>query len=266
MAQLRAAMAEYKAAGVDKYAYVYGFDEASGPLLQAAKQTFTAVKKEFPDLPILTTLRDNSMGVDTGLAGLVDIWAPQQDLYNQAVAERTRARGDQAWWYPDIATGSPLPNWFNGYPPIDSRTLAGPMSYKAGVEGVLYYATNRWLRTDHANQLLVNDGILSAWKAATFNGTAGDGSMFYPGPNGPMASIRLENFRDGMEDYNLLWMLEQSLKTNPQLPPALRAQATKLLSADDVVTDQRTFTEDPVRYRNWRIQVIATVTAIGGLE
>lgn len=264
MTQLRTAMAEYKEAGVDKYAYVYGFDEATGPLLQAAKQTFAAVKKEFPDLPILTTLRDNSMGVDTGLTGLVDIWAPQQDLYDQAVAERTRARGDQAWWYPDIGTGSPLPNWFNGYPPIDSRTLAGPMSYKAGVEGMLYYATNRWLRTDHANQLLVNDGILSAWKAATFNGTAGDGSMFYPGPNGPMASIRLENFRDGMEDYNLLWMLEQSLKTNQHVPPPLRALATKLLSADDVVTDQRTFTEDPVRYRNWRTQVIATLTAIGG--
>ncbi|RZT19914.1 uncharacterized protein DUF4091 [Kribbella sp. VKM Ac-2569] len=266
IAQLRTAMDSYRAAGVDKYAYVYGFDEANGPLLQAAKQTFAAVKQAFPDLPILTTLRDNSMGVDTGLAGLVDIWSPQQDLYDQAVAERTRARGDQAWWYPDIATGSPLPNWFNGYPPIDARTLVGPMSYKAGVEGVLYYATNRWLRSDHANQLLVNDGILSAWKAATFNGTAGDGSMFYPGPNGPMASIRLENFRDGMEDYNLLWLLQNDLQSNPNLPAPLKAHAAKLLAADAVVTNQRTFTEDPARYRAWRTDVIATLTTIGGLE
>jgi len=263
ISQLRTAMDSYRAAGVDKYAYVYGFDEANGPLLQAAKQTFAAVKAAFPDVPIMTTLRDNSMGVDTGLAGLVDIWAPQQDLYNQTVAERTRARGDQAWWYPDIATGSPLPNWFNGYPPIDSRTLMGPMSYKAGVEGVLYYATNRWLRSDHANQLLVNDGILSAWKAATFNGTAGDGSMFYPGPTGPMASIRLENFRDGMEDYNLLWLLSHDLAAKPHLPPALKAHAAKLLAADDVVTDQRNFTEDPARYRHWRTDLIATITAVG---
>ncbi|MGZ0151570.1 glycoside hydrolase domain-containing protein [Kribbella sp. WER1] len=263
IAQLRTAMGSYRAAGVDKYAYVYGFDEASGPLLEAAKRTFAAVKQAFPDLPIMTTLRDNSMGVDTGLTGLVDIWAPQQDLYSQAVADRTRARGDQAWWYPDIATGSPLPNWFNGYPPIDTRTLAGPMSFKAGVEGMLYYATNRWLRTDHANQLLVNDGILSAWKAGTFNGTAGDGSMFYPGPNGPMASIRLENFRDGMEDYNLLWLLRERLRTDQHVPPPVRAHATALLAANPVVTDQRTFTEDPVRYRAWRTDVIAT---LGGLE
>ncbi|WP_329002629.1 DUF4091 domain-containing protein [Kribbella sp. NBC_00709] len=263
IAQLRTAMDSYRAAGVDKYAYVYGFDEATGPLLQAAKQTFAAVKQAFPGLPILTTLRDNSMGVDTGLAGLVDIWAPQQDLYDQTIAERTRARGEQAWWYPDIGTGSPLPNWFNGYPPIDTRMLIGPMSYKAGVEGVLYYATNRWLRSDHANQLLVNDGILSAWKAATFNGTAGDGSMFYPGPNGPMASIRLENFRDGMEDYNLLWLLANDLRTNPHLPPRLKAHATELLHADDVVTNQRTFTEDPVRYRAWRADLIATLAVLG---
>ncbi|MEV5962769.1 glycoside hydrolase domain-containing protein [Kribbella sp. NPDC051952] len=262
IAQLRTAMDSYRAAGVDKYAYVYGFDEASGPMLQAAKQTFAAVKAAFPDVPIMTTLRDNSMGVDTGLTGLVDIWAPQQDLYNQAVAERTRARGDQAWWYPDIATGSPLPNWFNGYPPIDSRTLMGPMSYKAGVEGVLYYATNRWLRTDHANQLLVNDGILSAWKAATFNGTAGDGSMFYPGPTGPMASIRLENFRDGMEDYNLLWLLSHDLSSSHHVPAVLKQHANKLLAAGDVVTDQRNFTEDPAHYRQWRADVIATTTAI----
>ncbi|HEY3507814.1 glycoside hydrolase domain-containing protein [Kribbella sp. NPDC051137] len=262
IAQLRTAMDSYRAAGVDKYAYVYGFDEAGGPLLEAAKRTFAAVKQAFPDLPIMTTLRDNSMGVDTGLTGLVDIWAPQQDLYNQAVAERTRARGDQAWWYPDIATGSPLPNWFNGYPPIDTRTLAGPMSFKAGVEGMLYYATNRWLRSDHANQLLVNDGILSAWKAGTFNGTAGDGSMFYPGPNGPMASIRLENFRDGMEDYNLLWLLRQRLQTDTHIPPPVRAHATELLSANAVVTDQRTFTEDPVRYRAWRTDVIATLVGL----
>lgn len=262
ISQLCTAMDGYRAAGVDRYAYVYGFDEATGPLLEAAKQTFTAVKAAFPDVPIMTTLRDNSMGVDSGLAGLVDIWAPQQDLYDQAIAERTRARGEQAWWYPDIGTGFPLPNWFNGYPPIDTRMLMGPMSYQAGVEGVLYYATNRWLRADHANQLLVDDGILSAWRASTFNGTAGDGSIFYPGPHGPMASIRIENFRDGMEDYNLMWLLAHELAGNPHASPVLKARASKLLTAGDVVNGMKTFTENPARYRAWRSDVAATAAAL----
>lgn len=262
LSQLDTAMAAYKKAGVVQYAYVYGFDESTGPLLQAAKQTFAAIKAKYPNLPIMTTLRDNSMGVDSGLAGLVDIWAPQQDLYDQAVAERTRARGDQAWWYPDIGTGFPLPNWFNGYPPIDARMLMGPMSYQAGVEGVLYYATNRWLLADHANQHLVDDGIFSNWNPATFNGTAGDGSLFYPGPNGPMASIRIENFRDGMEDYNLLWTLRHDLSEHPEAPAGLRQQARRLLTADDVVTNDRAFTEDPATYRDWRNQVAKVIAQL----
>ncbi|MFD2082722.1 protein of unknown function [Actinopolymorpha cephalotaxi] len=260
--QLDTAMASYRAAGVDQNAYVYGFDEATGPMLQAAKQTFAAIKARFPDLPIMTTLRDNSMGVDTGLAGLVDIWVPQQDLYNQAVAERTRARGDQAWWYPDIATGHPLPNWFNGFPPIDARMLMGPMSYQAGVEGVLYYATNRWLPDQHAAQPLVDDGIFSRFNPVTFGTTAGDGSLFYPGPHGPMASIRIENFRDGMEDYNLLWTLRQELTEHPDAPDGLRQRAEELLTARDVVTSARKFTEDPEKYRDWRLQVAGVITQL----
>lgn len=262
LAQLDTAMAAYRKAGVAQYAYVYGFDEARGPVLEAAKQTFAAVKARFPDLPITTTLRDNSMGVDTGLAGLVDIWAPQQDLYDQAVAERTRARGDQAWWYPDIATGFPLPNWFNGYPPIDARTLMGPMSYRAGVEGVLYYATNHWTYSSHATHPLVDDGIFSQWNANTFGTTAGDGSLFYPGPDGPMASIRIENFRDGMEDYNLMWSLRHELDEHPHAPAPVRERAERALAAGAVVTDQRDFTEDVTTYRAWRDQVASALMSL----
>lgn len=262
--QLRTAMAEYRKAGVAQDAYVYGFDEATGPMLTAAKKTFAAVKKEFPDLPIMTTLRDNSMGPDTGLTDLVDIWAPQQDLYDQQVAERTRARGDQAWWYADIATGYPLPNWFNGYPPIDARMLMGPMSHQAGVEGVLYYAVNHWgtgTRDDHP---LINDGIFSAWDPITFGTTPGDGSLFYPGPDGPMASIRLENFRDGMEDYNLLAELRRQLRSHPDAPAAVRARAERALAAQAVVDGKQDFTENPARYRSWRDQVAEAITDLSG--
>lgn len=143
----------------------------------------------------------------------------------------------------------------NGRSPARCRT--GPVSRR-----LLYYASNRWLRSDHADQPLVNDGILSAWKAATFNGTAGDGSLFYPGPNGPMASIRIENFRDGMEDYNLLSLLADDVASNHHLPPALKAHAAKLLKASDVVTGPRKFTEDVGRYRTWRADVVATIATI----
>jgi hypothetical protein len=50
--------------------------------------------------------------------------------------------------------------------------------------------------------------------------------------------------------------------TDPHIPPPLRAHATALLAANDVVTDQRTFTEDPARYRAWRTGVIATLVGL----
>jgi|GEM_PF-4681131 len=255
MDQITTAMTAYEKAGVADKAVIYGFDEASGPVLQAAKIIFQRIKDKYPNLPIMTTLRDNSMGVDSGLAGLVDIWVPQQDLYNQSVAERTRARGDQAWWYPDIATGYPLPNWFNGYPTIDARMLMGPMSHQAGVEGILYYATNRWPLADRGEQLLVNDGILSNWNPATFNGTAGDGSLYYPGADGPMSSLRLENVRDGLEDYNLMQELKRAIAAHPKAPRGLLARGQEALSATSVVTDKTHFTEDPATYRAWRDEV-----------
>ncbi|WP_460820795.1 DUF4091 domain-containing protein, partial [Microlunatus parietis] len=223
--QLETAMADYEAAGVADQAVVYGFDESTGPMLNAARHTFTRIKERFPDLPIMTTLRDDTFGEATQLTGLVDIWVPWIDGYRYDGAEAARARGDQVWWYHAISTNYPQPNWFNGYPPIDSRMLMGPMSHQSGVEGILYYATNRWLLADRGTQLLVDDGILSKWNPATYNGTAGDGSIFYPGPDGPMSSLRLENIRDGLEDYNLMQELRRALAEHPDAPAGIRQRA-----------------------------------------
>lgn len=244
------AMVKYRAAGLDKLAYVYGFDEATAAYLPAVRMTLTQLKQRFPDLPVISTLRDNTMGPGSGLTGLVDIWSPQMDLYQSAPAAQAHARGDHVYWYPDIATGHPYPNWFNGYPPIDTRMMMGPMSHQAGVDGVLYYAVNRWI--DHP---LLDDGIYSGWNPATLDTTAGDGSLFYPGAHGPLASIRLANLRDGMQDYNLLELLRQRIASAKHTSPAELARARELLAATAVVHNDTSYTEDPALYRHWRAEV-----------
>jgi hypothetical protein len=258
VATITKAMAEYKAAGLDKYAYVYGFDEATAQYLPVIKQTLTAIKQKFPDLPVISTLRDNSMGPTSGLTGLIDVWSPQMDLYQQSSADAAHARGDQVYWYPDIATGHPYPNWFNGYPPIDTRMMMGPMSHQSGVDGVLYYKTDRWV-----NHPLLEDGIYSAWNPATFDTTAGDGSLFYPGKDGPLPSIRLANFRDGMQDYNVLDLLSQRIAHPPNGTSAAEiARAKKLLSAQSVVQGDTSFTENPATYRQWRNSVAQEIVRL----
>lgn len=261
--QLEEAMAEYEKAGVADKAVVYGFDESTGPMLDAARHTFARIKERFPDLPTMTTLRDDTFGEETDLTDVVDIWVPWIDGYRKDVADEARAAGERVWWYHAISTHHPQPNWFNGYPPIDSRMLMGPMSHQANVEGVLYYATNRWPIEDRGDQLLVDDGILSKWNPGTFHGTAGDGSILYPGPDGPMSSLRLENVRDGLEDYNLMQELQRSIAAHPDAPRGLTARAERLLGATDIVTDSRNFTEDPTQYRAWRKDVLRTLHLLG---
>lgn len=256
--QIGAAMADYEEVGLADEALVYGFDEATGPMLDAARYTFTRVKERFPDLPIMTTLRDDSLGVDTELEGLVDIWVPWIEGWTPEAAERARDRGDEVWWYHAISTHYPQPNWFNGYPPIDSRMLMGPMSHQAGVDGILYYATNRWVVADRGDQLLVEDDILSDWNPHTFDGTAGDGSLYYPGPEGPMSSLRLENVRDGIEDYNLMQVLRRAL-ADTDAPTEVRERAEEALSAEAIVRHSRDFSEDPQAYREWREEVAEVI-------
>ena len=52
------------------------------------------------------------------------------------------------------------------------------------------------------------------WDSRTYHYFNGEGQLVYPGPNGvPYSSIRLENFRDGMEDYEYLFRLRELLAT-----------------------------------------------------
>jgi len=62
------------------------------------------------------------------------------------------------------------------------------------------------------------------WDSRTYYYFNGEGQLVYPGPVGtPYSSIRLENFRDGMDDYEYLFLLKELLSkyegnnTDPEL-------------------------------------------------
>ncbi|MGI5819790.1 MAG: hypothetical protein ACOX9R_17030, partial [Armatimonadota bacterium] len=47
------------------------------------------------------------------------------------------------------------------------------------------------------------------WDPDTYRGANGDGSLLVAGPEGPLSTVRLANIRDGIEDHELLTMLER---------------------------------------------------------
>nr|WP_238351139.1 DUF4091 domain-containing protein [Kribbella shirazensis] len=129
------------------------------------------------------------------------------------------------------------------------------MSFQAKVDGFLYYRVDRWY-----GHSVLTDGPLSTWDPRTWGNVAGDGSLFYPGRNGPMPSQRIQNFRDGMEDYNLMVELRRAVDQAPSdVDPEKLALAQRVLTARDVVTNQTTYVRDPAAYRLWRAQVGAVI-------
>lgn len=246
------AMVEYEQAGLADKAYIYGFDETRVEYNKLVKEILRQVKARFPNVPVMSTYLDGTLGVQSGLEGLIDIWVPGVQAINQSAKAAAQQRGDQVYWYLHVSVRSPNPNWFNGYLPSDTRVLLGPLSHKFQFDGFLYYNINRWI-----GRTPMSDGVLSNWDPRTYPNADGDGSLYYPGPDGPLASQRLHNFRDGMEDYNLLEELQGVIdraEAGGESGDVL-ADARELLHAGAVAANERTYTQSPAAYREWREQV-----------
>lgn len=90
------------------------------------------------------------------------------------------------------------------------------------------------------------------WSPESYYFWSGDGNLTACGPGGkPLSTLRLENFRDGLEDYHYALILEKRLAARPDAPWA--AKARELLAVpDEVVTSLKAFTTEPEVYRRWR--------------
>ena len=78
------------------------------------------------------------------------------------------------------------------------------------------------------------------------------GSWICCGPGGtPLATVRLENFRDGLEDFAYAKKLEAKLAAEPDAPWA--PEAKRLLAVPEtVVKDLANYTFDPAVLYAWR--------------
>ena len=93
---------------------------------------------------------------------------------------------------------------------------------------------------------------------------AGDGRPGAPVHDGPVASIRLEMLRDGIEDYEYLVLLQRELMSRPDLSEQQRSECEQLLQVPASITsDLTTFTTDPAPIEARRR---AIAQAIAGLR
>jgi hypothetical protein len=106
-------------------------------------------------------------------------------------------KGNELWFYTvGIYQGSLLPNKTIDMPVMDSRIMHW-LNYRYNVTGYLHWGWNQWTENPYLDADI----------------HIGDGWHVYPAKNGVLNSLRWEQMRNGIQDYEYFRMLENKIKT-----------------------------------------------------
>ncbi|HEX8041687.1 MAG TPA: glycoside hydrolase domain-containing protein, partial [Chryseosolibacter sp.] len=160
-----------------------------------------------------------------GLNKLVDIWAP----VNSVEAPQSQAEGKEVWAYFCTLARESAPNFYIDCPAIYQRSIAW-YCWMYGLDGFEHWGTNYFWRNVREGQPMSEKWPNVPWDSRTYFNYNGEGQLVYPGPDGvPYSSIRLENFRDSMEDYEYLFRLRELLSKGDNGNPDARLDAYRQL-------------------------------------
>lgn len=170
--------------------------------------------------------------------------------------QQAQAQGEEIWSYVSCIPHKPFSNLLLDYPGVDPRIL-GWQNYQHQVTGMLYYYINQWCFQENWDQ------DTPKWPDKPWYSMAsqqnGDGILMYPGPGRqPLASIRMENLRDGIEDYEalaLLAELTQEAASRQVSREMLDVVSEVLAIRPEVTTEWDRYTQDPEVILNARKEV-----------
>lgn len=142
----------------------------------------------------------------------IGVPCPQFGKVDNATERSTYlSRFDKTWFYGCCNPQLPYPSYHMDTPLIGQRLITW-MQYDYGFEGTLYFCVNMFSTSDAGAGTLRD-----VWTDPMVNSFAGDGQLLYPGSKyniyGPITSMRLENIRNSMEDYELFYMMDQNIQT-----------------------------------------------------
>jgi len=129
----------------------------------------------------------------------LEVWVPKLNELNDwwDVYKKAQHDGNELWYYMAMST--------NGYPNrfIDSRLIETRilhwLNYRFNLTGYLHWGYNAWTGKDPYTQMgLPAHGV-------------GSNAIVYPKKDGVINSIRWEEERNGLSDYEYLWLLEQEV-------------------------------------------------------
>lgn len=208
--------------------------EPAWPRVQEAIASWHAAA---PDIPVMVT----TQGLNAFLPPEIDIWAIHSQLmdtlHGQTVSNRVR-QGGRVWWFVNQLPPRPYANLLLDFMGVEHRALFW-QAWAMGAEGFHYGGIN-----------FSKPGV-DPWESQLdLTPAQGDGFLVYPGPNGPVNSIRWEIVRDGLEDCDYLSLLRDRIKRMQAIGghEALVAKAANVFYLGELVPDLVSFPRDPAPY------------------
>lgn len=200
------------------------------------------VRKYMPGVRILEPM---SLRLDLDfLKRNIDIWVMHLGTIEnkQEIIEQQAREGRELWFYTALSPRGRYPNRLIDFSLLKVRVLHW-LNFKYGFSGYLHWGANYWSSDPYQNtQPVINQGRTLL--------PPGDAFITYPNRAGKTfnSSIRLEQMREGIEDYGLL----TELKTRDA------AEANRI--ADEVVQSLTEFVRDPARFRAIRRELLTALS------
>ena len=185
--------------------------------------------------------------------GALEVCVPKLDhlaTWHEAYEDAQR-QGNELWFYTvGIFQGGSLLNKTVDVPLIETRLMHW-LNYRYNLRGYLHWGFNEWT-DDPINQPGEHRG---------------DGWHVYPKPGGLLDSLRWEQMRNGLQDYECLWLLESK---TARFRVSLPARAAAFIDprqrgveiASRVVGDYYEHAQDPEALYQARRQAIEETLAL----
>ena len=220
----------------DQYVYTWDEGEIGNPV---AAKIASMVHRAYPELKNMVCYKgfwEPDEYPDWGKD--IDIWCFQIDHFNLKKLNALKKIGMEIWMYVSKPGKDPTPNLAIDFGSTDYRIIPW-MCWKYNIKGFLYWCTNWFKYVDP-----YRDADNTGWSQN------GNGLLYYPGNSGPVASLRAEIFRDGMEDYEYLFTLRDRLRIfrdqglDKTYPKIFQRSIKLLMVGDNIVRSTTEYVKD----------------------
>ncbi len=180
-------------------------DEPKDGDVERYRQLCLFVKRYMPDIPLVEAV------LSPDVCDVVDIPVPITRHYQLHKERYDRYFTDkkEVWMYTCCWPVAPYLNRFLDMPLLSVRLLHW-LNYKLGFTGYLHWG---FCSQGDGQDVYTAPSIAFKYMGVPQSDQylpAGDTNIVYPTKNGPIGSVRLEMMRAGIEDYEILKMLEKN--------------------------------------------------------